>query len=116
MLTHCYSLVLVSPRGLVAVEVAWRFWCLRPRSGNPGRDRGLTYTKDSIAKHLLETRSQGRVSVDYSSVLQVCLSRVMVSSDWSVTGRGSFVTTVGPGFPTWFCCFFGPGAEIKLRP
>ena len=35
-------------------------------------------------------RSQGRVSVDYSSVFQVCPFRVMVSSGWSVTGQGAF--------------------------
>ena len=41
-------------------------------------------------------RSQGRVSVEYSSVFQVCSFRVMVSPDWSVTGQGVF------SHCTWF--------------
>ena len=37
-------------------------------------------------------------------VLQVRPFRVLISTDWSVTGA-----------VTWLCCFSGPGAEIHLR-
>ena len=43
-----------------------------------------------------EGQSQGRVSVKYSSVLQVCPLRVTVSTDWSVLGQESFSHLVGP--------------------
>ena len=35
-----------------------------------------------------EGRSQGMFSAEYSSVFQMCSFRVIVSTDWSVTGRG----------------------------
>ena len=46
-----------------------------------------------------QERSQGRVSAEYSPVFQVCPFRVMVSTDWSMPGRGSLVIAVGPGIP-----------------
>ena len=35
-----------------------------------------------------EGRSQGRISLDYSSAFQVCPFRVVVSTDWSMSGQG----------------------------
>ena len=63
-----------------------------------------------------EGQSQGRVSVKYSSVLQVCPLRVTVSTDWSVLGQGSLVLAVGPGLAQLVLLFFWPEAEIQLRP
>ena len=42
-------------------------------------------------------RSQGKDSAEYSSVLQVCPFKVLVSSDWAVAGQGYLVIEVGPG-------------------
>ena len=58
-------------------------------------------------------RSQGRISVEQPSVLQVCSFRVMVSSDWLESGQS--LQLVLPSL-TWVCCFSGPAAETQLRP
>ena len=57
--------------------------------------------------------SLGRVSVEYTSVLRVCLFWVMVSSDWSVEGQG-FFSHCSWSRSTWVCCFSLPGAGIQL--
>ena len=44
-----------------------------------------------------QARSQGSISAEQSSVLQACPFRVMVTTDWSVTGQGSLVIAVAPG-------------------
>ena len=41
-------------------------------------------------------RSQGRVSIDYSSSFQVCLLRVMVSTNWSTPGQGALGNAASP--------------------
>ena len=54
---------------------------------------------------------------EYSSDFQVRPFRVVVLTDWSVTGQGVFshCCWFWP-LSTWFCCFSGPGAETQLRP
>ena len=53
---------------------------------------------------------------EYSSDFQVRPFRVVVLTDWSVTGQGVFshCCWFWP-LSTWFCCFSGPGAETRLR-
>ena len=66
-------------------------------------------------------RSQGRISIKYSSAFLVCLLKVLVSTDRSVPGKEVISHCSWPACQPWccstgFCCFSGPGAETQLRP
>ena len=59
-------------------------WGLLPR----GRARAGSFVLRVLS--LWQAGTLGEVSAEYSSVLQVCSLRVMVSTDWSAPGQGVF--------------------------